>query len=152
MSKSKLLAGLAAVAGLAVVATGVHAQQDAIAKRKAIMKDVGAASKLANEMIKGEKPYDAAAAAAGMTKIASNWGDFAKLYPKGSETGGETTAAPKIWESFADFDTKGKAMAAAAKKAADEAPKGAAAFKAAFEGGVGNSCRDCHQVYRIQKK
>jgi cytochrome c556 len=152
MSKSKLLVGLSVVAGLAVVATGVQAQQDAIAKRKALMKEVGAASKLLNEMIKGEKPFDAKAAAEGMTKIAGGWAEFAKLYPKGTETGGETTASPKIWENFKDFDEKGQAMAAAAKRAADEAPKGLEAFKAAFGNGVGNSCRGCHEVYRIQKK
>ena len=152
MSKSKLLVGLSLVAGLAVVASGVQAQQDAIAKRKAIMKEVGAAAKLSGEMIKGDKPYDAKAAAEGMTKVSVGWAEFAKLYPKGSETGGETTASPKIWENFKDFDEKGQALAKAAANAAAEAPKGLEAFKAAFGNGVGGTCKGCHEVYRVQKK
>jgi cytochrome c556 len=151
MTKTKLLAGLSAVAGLAVVMTGVSvAQQDVIAKRKALMKQNGAAFKVSNEMVKGEKPFDAKAAADAMNKIAGSWAEFAKLFPKGSEKGGETTAAPKIWETFKDFDDKGQAFAKAAADAAKEAAKGADAFKAAF--GKVAVCKGCHDVYRIPKK
>lgn len=151
MSKSKLLAGLSAVAALAVVASAVQAQQDAIAKRKEFMKAVGAASKQSNEMIKGEKPFDGKAAAEALTKVATGWDAFAKNYPKGTETGGETTASPKIWENFKDFDEKGQAMAKAAKTVAAEAGKGLDAFKAAWPQ-VGGTCKGCHEVYRVQKK
>ena len=154
MSKTKVLAGMSVIAGLAVAMAGVTIAQDAaatIAKRKAMMKEVGAATKLSNEMIKGEKPYDAKAAAEGMTKIATGWAEFAKLYTKGTETGHETTAAPKIWETFKDFDEKGQALAKAAETAAAEAAKGPEAFKAAFTA-VGGTCKSCHEVYRVQKK
>lgn len=151
MSKSKLLAGLAIAAGLAVVASGATVAQDVIAKRKAYMKAVGGAAKASNEMIKGEKPFDAKVAAEHMTKVSAGWDEFSKSFPKGTETGGETTASPKIWESFKDFDDKGKAMAAAATKAAAAAAGGADAFKAAW-GDVGKTCKGCHEVYRVQKK
>ena len=151
MTKSKLLAGLSIVAGLAIAATAVQAQQDAIAKRKDLMKAVGASAKLSNEMIKGDKPYDAKAAADAMTTIATGWPEFAKSFPKGTETGGETTAAPKIWETTSDFEEKGQAMAKAATAAAAEAAKGPEAFKAAF-GEVGKNCKGCHDTYRIPKK
>ncbi len=151
MTKTKMLVGLSVVAGLALATAGVSTAQDAIAQRKAIMKTVGGGTKLANEMIKGEKPYDAKAAAEAMTKIADGWAPFAKLFPKGTETGGETTAAPAIWEKFADFDAKGQALSKAAATAATEAAKGPEAFKAAFAG-VGATCKGCHEVYRIQKK
>lgn len=151
MSKSKFLAALSTAAAVAVVWSGASIAQDVIAKRKDIMKGVGGATKLSNEMIKGEKPYDAKAAAEAMTKISGTWAEFAKSFPKGSETGGETTAAPKIWESFDDFDSKGKAMAKAAETAGAEAAKGADAFKAAF-GEVGKTCKGCHELYRIPKK
>lgn len=151
MTKTKILAGLSVAAVLALSMAGVSTAQDAIAQRKALMKDVGAATKLSNEMIKGEKPYDAKAAAAAMQKIADGWAPFAKLLPKGTEKGGETTAAPAIWEKTKDFEDKGQAMAKAAAAAAKEAEKGPEAFKAAF-GGVGGTCKGCHEVYRVQKK
>ena len=150
MKRSSVLAGLSLAAVLAVVASGVSAQ-DAIAKRKEFMKAVGGAAKASNEMIKGEKPYDAKVAADAMTKVATGWTDFAKQFPKGTETGGETTASPKIWETFKDFDDKGIALAKAAETVASEAAKGPDAFKAAF-GAFGGACKGCHEVYRIQKK
>ena len=151
MTKTKIIAGMSVAAVLALATAGVSTAQDAIAQRKALMKEVGGATKLSSEMIKGEKPYDAKAAAAAMTKIADGWAPFAKLFPKGTETGGETTAAPAIWEKFKDFDEKGQTMAKAAANAAKEAEKGPEAFKAAF-GGVGGTCKSCHEVYRVQKK
>lgn len=151
MSKSKLLAGLSILAGVAVLASGASVAQDAIAQRKALMKAVGGATKASSDMIKGEKPYDAATAKKSADTIASGWGDFAKLFPKGTETGGETTAAPKIWQTFEDFDSKGKAMAAAAAKASAESGKGLDAFKAAF-GEVTKTCKGCHDDYRVKKQ
>ncbi len=150
MKRSSLLAGLSLAAALAVVASGVSAQ-DPIAKRKEIMKGVGAAAKASNQMIKGEIAYDAKAAADSMTKVASSVPELVKLFPKGSETGGETTASPKIWETFKDFEDKATGLATAAAAAATEAAKGPDAFKAAW-GAVGGTCKGCHEVYRIQKK
>jgi cytochrome c556 len=117
MTRSKLLGGVAALATIAVVASGIGVAQDAIGQRKAIMKSVGGSTKTGSQMVKGEVPYDAAKAAEAMGTIASAWANFAKLFPKGSETGGETTASPKIWESFADFDAKGKKFASDAAAA-----------------------------------
>ena len=150
MKKSSVLAGLSLVAGLALLASGVSAQ-DAIANRKAFMKSVGGAAKTSNEMIKGDKPFDAKTASEALTKVATGWTDFAKSFPKGTETGGETTASPKVWENFKDFDEKGQALAKAAEKAAAEAAKGPDAFKAAF-GEFGKNCKGCHDDYRVQKK
>ena len=150
MQKSGVLAGLSLLAVVAVTVTGVSAQ-DAIANRKAYMKSVGAAAKASGEMIKGDKPYDAKAAAEALTKVATGWAGFATSFPKGSETGGETTASAKVWETPQDFDDKGKALAKAAETAAAEAAKGPEAFKAAFAG-VGSTCKGCHEVYRVQKK
>jgi cytochrome c556 len=150
MQKSKILAGLSIVAGLGVVLSGAAVGQDAIAKRKAIMKSVGGATKTGGQMAKGEIPFDAAKAKESMSTIANGWAEFATLYPKGTETGGETTAAPKIWETFDDFDSKGKAMAASAAKAATAASGGLDAFKVSF-GEVTKSCKSCHDSYRVKK-
>jgi cytochrome c556 len=101
-------------------------------------------------MVKGEVPFDAGKAKAAMDTIGKNWGEFATLFPKGSETGGETTAAPKIWQSFEDFESKGKKMAADAVQASTAAGQGLEAFKAAF-GEVAKNCKGCHQEFRIKK-
>jgi cytochrome c556 len=150
MSRSKTLTGLAFVAGVAVVASGVAVAQDAIAKRKELMKGVGGATKQSVQMVKGETPFDAGKAQAAMDAIHKSWAEFAKLFPKGSDAGGETTAAPKIWQSFEDFEAKGEKMAADAVKASAAAGQGLESFKAAF-GMVARNCKGCHQDYRIKK-
>ncbi|WP_072387378.1 cytochrome c [Hyphomicrobium sp. CS1BSMeth3] len=151
MKKSSVLAGVAVLATIAVGATGVSVvAQDTIAQRKALMKAVGGASKTGSQMAKGEVPFDAAKASEAMGTIATSWAAFAKLFPKGSETGGETTASPKIWESFKDFEDKGAKLASDATAAQKAAANGADAFKAAF-GDVTKNCGGCHKPYRIQK-
>ena len=45
MTKTKVLVGLAMLAGVAVSATGIAVGQDAIAQRKELMKGVGGAAK-----------------------------------------------------------------------------------------------------------
>lgn len=75
MLQTKVLAGIAAIAGVAVAISGVAVGQDVIAQRKALMKQVGGATKTSTEMIKGEKPYDAKAAEGAATTIAQNWGN-----------------------------------------------------------------------------
>jgi cytochrome c556 len=151
MTKSKVLGGVAILTTIAIVASGVGIAQDAIGQRKALMKAVGGATKTGSQMAKGEIPFDAAKASEAMGTIATGWANFAKLFPKGSETGGETTASPKIWESFADFDTKGKKFASDAAAAQKAAANGADAFKASF-GDVTKNCKGCHDTYRVPKK
>ncbi len=152
MFKSTVLGGVAALATIAVVATAATVvAQDTIAQRKELMKGVGGASKTGSQLAKGEIPYDAAKASEAMGTIASNWAAFTKLFPKGSETGGETTASPKVWESFKDFEDKGQKLASDAVTAQKAAASGADAFKGAF-GEVAKNCRACHEVYRVQKK
>mgnify|MGYP000081769534 FL=1 len=151
MKKSSVLAGVAVLATIAVGATGVSVvAQDTIAQRKALMKAVGGASKAGSQTAKGEVPFDAAKASEAMGTIATSWAAFAKLFPKGSETGGETTASPKIWESFKDFEDKGAKLASDATAAQKAAANGADAFKTAF-GDVTKNCGGCHKPYRIQK-
>ena len=71
------------------------------------------------------------------------------LYPENSKTGGETTAAPKIWEdqagfkaAFVKFETESAAAATASTDLAS--------FRTAF-GGVTKNCGSCHELYRIKK-
>lgn len=151
MSKSRILIGLSALTAAGVFVAGAAVAEDAIAKRKGIMKAVGKATKTTGAMVKGEVKFDAAAAKANMDTIAKSWADFAKLFPKGTETGGKTTASAKVWTNFKEFDDKGKKMAADAAKASAAAAKGADAFKVAF-GAVTKNCKGCHETFRVKKK
>lgn len=152
MMKSRVLGGVAILATIAIGATGVSVvAQDAIGQRKELMKGVGGATKTGSQMVKGEVPFDATKAADAMGTIAKNWVAFVKLFPKGSETGGETTASPKIWENIKDFEDKGKKLVDDATAAQKAATNGADAFKTAF-GEVTKNCKGCHDPYRIPKK
>jgi len=147
-----LLAGVLAIGGVTV--SGVQAADDPIAVRKAVMQSVGAAAGLGGGMMKGEVAYSPAAgksAIASMNAAAVSYGDF---FPEGSETGGDTTAAPAIWEDRAGFDAElakfasatGSAMQASGK----DGPADLDAFKAAF-GPVLQSCKSCHEGYRVKR-
>ena len=123
---------------------------DPIAARKSIMKNVGAAGKAGGAMLKGKAQFNAVAAELILrTMNAASFG-VGELFPEGSETGGETTASPKIWEDRAGFN------AALAKFQADTTAGIASpvadieAFKVAFEAATEN-CGACHKAYRIKK-
>jgi cytochrome c556 len=136
-------------AGLVLGLTTVVAQSDPIAERKNAMKAVGAATGLGAKIAKGEEAFDAAKVQ-GIFKV---YVDAAKkvptLYPANSKTGGDTSAATKIWEDEAGF------KAAFVKFEADATAGGTAAtdlagFRTAF-GNVTRNCGSCHETYRIKR-
>jgi cytochrome c556 len=149
--QTRVLVGLAVLAAVGVSATGIAVGQDVIAQRKELMKQVGAAAKSSTQMVKGEKPYDAKEAEGSMSTIAKHWVVFAKLFPDNSKTGGDTTAAAKIWEDPKGFEQRGAKMAKEAEAAAASAANGAEAFKTSF-GDVAKNCKGCHDEYRVPKK
>src|SRR6266480_4613201 len=96
--------GITVVIGLAVrVAT---AQQNPIAARKALMKANGDQAKIGSAMAKGEAPFDLAKAKTIFVTFLDAASKMPNLFPENSKTGGETSAAPKIWEDRADFKAK----------------------------------------------
>ncbi len=147
---TKRILGFAVLAGL-FAAAAVSAADDPIKERKELMKGNGAAVKGVVAMLKGEKPYDGAAVAKAMKDINGALPTFITLFPKGSETGGETAAKPEIWENKAEFDNLAKDAEAATEKAAAAAAGGLDSFKAAF-GPVGKACKACHEKFREEKK
>ena len=137
------------VLAVALGATAVVAQSNAIAERKQIMKGVGAAAKNGAAIAKGAEPYDNAKAQEVFATYASAAAKIVNLFPEDSKTGGDTTASPKIWSDMAGF------KAAMAKfetdaKAAQASVKDLDSFKVAF-GGMGKNCGGCHESYRISK-
>ena len=141
---------LSAAVVAATVSGAAFAADDPIATRKAMMKNVGAATGAGAAMMKGEAEFNAVSAELILRTMNTAALGFGELFPKGSETGGETTAAPSIWEDAAGF------KAALAKFQADTAagiaakPASLDAFKAAF-GAAAANCGACHKAYRIKK-
>jgi cytochrome c556 len=142
--------GLVVCSGILAAGIAVAAQ-DPIKERKQLMKDNGDAAKLVTAMLKGEKPYDAKAAETAMKSINASLATFVTLFPKGSETGGDTAAKPEIWTSKSEFDSIAKQLEAATAKAAAAAPGGLDGFKTAM-GDVGKNCKSCHEKFRVEKK
>jgi cytochrome c556 len=142
-----------AAAAVGAIVLGVCAaagQEDPIKARKAIMKANGDQAKIAGSMIKGEAPFDLAAA----HKIFATFQDAAAkmpvLFPDSSKTGGDTAALPKVWEDMADFKARFVKFGEDAK-AADASVKDLDTFKAAM-GNIGKTdCGGCHELYRAKK-
>ena len=136
------------LAGLGLGLTAVTAQSNPIAERQQTMKAVGAATREGAAMAKGEAAFDAAKAQAIFKTYADAARKMPALFPDTSKTGGETTAAPKVWEDQAGFKAafvKFESDAAAGAGVAD-----LGGFRSAF-GAATKNCGACHEVYRIKK-
>jgi cytochrome c556 len=138
------------VSAIALGMCAALAQQDPIAARKALMKANGDQAKIAGAMIKGEAPFDAAAAHKIFATFEDAAGKMPALFPDNSKTGGETAADPKIWDNMADFKARFAKFGDDAK-AADGSVKDLDTFKAAMADIGKNDCGGCHQNYRIKK-
>ena len=146
----KTLSGLSVIGLVAVLGMGPAVAADPAVDRQAMMKNVGAAMRVAAGMVKGKIPYEALAAELAMRTMSSTALGYPAMFPAGSESGADTEAAPAIWSNAAGFATASAKFAADAGKAAEAAKGGADAFKAAF-GAVAQNCKACHQDFRIKK-
>ena len=145
----KLLAAASFVA-IAAIATGVAlAADDPVAARQNLMKQNGQAAKLGFQMARGKIPFDSAAAADAMNRIAADMDILPTLFPPGSDNAPKTTASPDIFTHMDDFKALVAKLQADAKAAAAAAAQGAGAFAVAFDA-VGQDCGACHQKYRTE--
>jgi cytochrome c556 len=140
---------LLTAAVLAIGVSGVSAQQDPVAARKAIMKKNGDEAKVGAAMVKGETPFDLAKAKTIFATFASASDKAKNLFPDTAKTGEKSTASPKIWENKSDFDARLAKLGKDAK-AAGASVTDLASFKTAFAS-VGKDCGGCHKEYRIKK-
>ena len=137
---------IVAVALLALGTSGAFA--DAIKERQDLMKATGAATKALVPFAKGEAAFDAAAVKTQLGHNVEAATKYPSLFPDDSKSGGDTTAAPKIWEDKAGFQAaidKFLADTNEAMKATDTA-----SFGAAF-GKVTANCKSCHETFRVKK-
>jgi cytochrome c556 len=139
------------VLALVVVASvGITAAfaEDIIADRKALMKRSGDQAKLGATMVRGEVPFDLAKAKTIFETYVDKASKLPNLFPANSKTGGETHAAPAIWEKPDEFKALIAKFGVDAKAALDST-KDADSFKAAFVT-VGKDCGACHETFRLK--
>ncbi len=139
---------IAVVVACLLATSGIVLAQDPIAQRRDVMKGVGAATRTGTQMAKGDIPFDLAKAKEVLSTYAKAAANFHEYFPTDSKTGGQTTAAPAIWENQADFrarfDAWGKDIQAASASTTD-----LATFRESF-GTVTKACGACHNTYRIK--
>ena len=140
-----ILVGAALVVGV----TTALAQSNAIETRRSTMKGVGAATRIGNQMSKGEIPFDAAKANEVLATYAKAADVMHTYFPDDSKTGGETTASPRIWESQAEFRKRFDDWGADIKKASASVDD-LASFRTAF-GTVTQACSSCHETFRVKR-
>lgn len=137
------------IAAVVLAATAVAAADDPIKMRKDILKGFGEVTKPNAGALKGEVPFNLAAAQAALKAYAEGAKKLPDLFPDNSKTGGDTEALPSIWQNkqkFNDLYAKlGKDAAAAAAAIKDEAT-----FKAEYPKVLGN-CKACHDDFRQKK-
>jgi len=148
------------LASIAAVALGVGvavAQQDVIKERKDLMKANGDQAKIATAMVKGERPFDLAAAKKIFATFADAAGKMPNLYPAsskneaGSPAADKFTPTEKVWTDMDDFKARFKKFGEDAKKA-EASVTDLESFKAAI-GNIGkNDCGGCHHDYRHEQK
>ncbi len=148
-----------AAAGLAIATTAVFAASHAgpfdgqITARQSHMKLYAHNLGILGGMAKGAIEYNAdtaSVAAANLASLAAM--SQATYWPPGSDSfdNENTSALPKIWESFPDVGAKGKALVDATGAMNAVAGNGLADLQAAM-GAVGGACGACHKAYRQPK-
>lgn len=140
---------LVAVAVATVFSGAAFAQSsEFIVERQNAMKAVGQAARAATQLVRGDA-YEPAKAIEAMTAMEAASAKYPTLFPDNTKEGGNTRAAPRIWEDKAGFQAANARFIAdiqAAKASANDK----AAFSAAF-GKVGANCNACHEVYRVNR-
>ncbi len=129
------------------VAYAALAGDEAITARQACMKANGKMMGTLVPMIKGEKPYDAAAVKAALDGEGPACSKWAEFWPEDSKVGKavKTRALDAIWTDPKGFEAAGNADYKAFTELA--ATTDEAGFKAKFPA-LGAACGGCHEKFR----
>lgn len=111
------------------------------------MEEVGDATGVMGDMLRGRRDYNPDEVMAALQTISENAAVFPDYFPEGSQTGHETEALPAIWENKDDFDGKAEELSQAAAELAEAVPADMEAFQPMFRE-FSSNCRDCHDDYR----
>ena len=140
---------IATAAFVASIQTALPQNLDVIKQRQNLMKQNGDAAGAAAKMLKGETPFDLAAAQAALKTMVDVAAKMPDLFPDDSKTGDKTTVLPAIWTNKADFNARfakfGSDASAVLAQTKDKASFGAA-MPAVFK-----NCGGCHEKYRVKQ-
>lgn len=149
----KLALALAAAAAMASLPAAAQFQkpEDAIKYRQSAFTVMGAHVGRIGAMAQGRVPFDAKAAADNAAIVSA----MARLpftaFGEGTDKGMPNRAKPEIWKDAAKFKAASDKMVAEIAKLETAAKAGNLdAIKAAM-GGVGGSCKGCHDDFRAEK-
>lgn len=151
VSKLAITALLTATAGsvFAEPASSQKQANKAVEWRQAMFQLIASNMGSLGAMAKGKIPVDAAVAEKNATRInqlANMIDDYTSVDTRKFDV--KTEALDKVWEDRADFDSKIQALLKASSTLAQTAKSGDAnAIKSAI-GGIGKSCKGCHDVYK----
>ena len=138
--------------GFVLIGQNTSAMADPVADRRALMKKtVLPNTKLTGGMANGAIEFDAAKAEAAARAIAEIPAKFVKLFPEDSAGDPDSQAKDSIWSDMKGFLAAAEKLTASANAAADAAKSGQEGFKAAFIK-MTESCKGCHQLYRLKKE
>lgn len=145
---SRLVACLFVLVGF-ILAAPILGQDDPRHARHELMEGVGDAAKPVGGMLRGDAAFDHATVMASLQTFLDASREFGSLFPDGTG-GGDSRAAPAIWDDRAGFEqalTKWQDAVAAAV-AAD--PRSLDELRPAA-GPVFNACKNCHDTYRLEE-
>ncbi|OYU99678.1 MAG: cytochrome C [Burkholderiales bacterium PBB5] len=145
-----LLAALGVVASLPAAAQ-FQKPEDAIKYRQAAFTVMGNHVGRIGAMAAGKAPFDAKAAA-DSAHIAATLSNLPfTAFGEGTDKGLPNRAKPEIWKDAGKFKAASEKMIAEVAKLETAAKSGNLdAIKAAM-GGVGGSCKGCHDDFRAEK-
>jgi len=143
---------LVAAVVLALGVSAVLAQQEVAVSQQNLMKAQGKSMYgVVNKMVKGETPFDKAAADAALKALADDVAKIPTVFttnPKVDVVDATFGASQKIWQNKADFDAK---VPPVSKAIADAKFTDAASLKVAYDA-IQAKCTDCHESYRVKLK
>ena len=120
-------------------------------ERHELMEDVKEGAQVIGPMLQGKEDFDAEAAMAALNVWADVGQQFGDLFPEGTETGFDTEAAPAIWEDREGFNAALKEWQDATAAAVAASPQTLDDARAAI-GPAFDTCKNCHDDYRIEKE
>ena len=137
---------------LALGVSAVMAQQEVAVQQQNLMKAQGRSMYgVLNKMVKGETPFDQAAADAALKELADSVAKIPGVFatnPKEDVVNATFGSSQKIWQSKADFDAK---VPPVTKAIADAKVTDAASLKVAYDA-IQAKCTDCHEAFRVKLK
>jgi cytochrome c556 len=139
-----------AVVGLTAFVSAQMSATDAIEKRKALMKEQGAAWKNIQDKTKAGQ---ITALVPDAEKLVVTSTQIVALFPEGSLDPDKSAAKPEIWQKKADFDAAAKNLETWAMKLKDSAQANNAEQTQVIVKDFGRqACGTCHQPFRVPPK